>query len=256
MHPVWRQHTAYNIQMSMFNKILRIFFLVVVFSYTTKAQDVAHKKVFYRLGFAPVLSFYKNNPYHTSSNTASPAYNFSFLTEIRINKRVAFLTGLEYLLHGLNFNSYYFPDGATRVYNNNLDFRYSVFMNEINLPLLMRFNPHGEEKNHFSPYASFGYDFRYVLLTHLAVKSNLDGSQPFDGFTKVSFEHPFIYPRGSSFIAFNAGLQKNFLSNHKALFFELNFKYSLTRFLIQESFTPGSLYIRNFHLAFTLGCKI
>ena len=230
--------------------------MVLVSQFAFAQMEIQHRKVFYRLGIGPVLSFYKNNPYHSSSNVASAAYQFSFITEFRVSRRTAFLTGLEYFMHGLSFNSYYFPPGTNRLYNDNFNYHYSVVMNEINLPLLVRFNPHLEEKHHFSPYTSFGYDLRYTLLTHLNVKSNLDGTEPFDGFTKTTFEHPYYFPQLASFLAFNVGVQKTSSVSHKGVFFEINFKYGLTRFLIDDTFTPGSLYIRNYHLAFTLGCKI
>ncbi len=241
----------------MMPRFIKLIVVVLFFlSAGLRAQEEIHRKVFYRLSFSPVVSFYQNNLYHTASNRRSPGYNFSFLSELRTSKQTALLTGLEIFIHGLSFNSYYFSEGSTRLYNGNFDYHYRVYFTELLLPLLFHYHGKSNEKFHTAPYFNAGYNFRFVPLNYMSVRSNIDGAAPFRNLAGLSFEHPFLYPRGSSFLVFALGGQKNFPTRHKALFIEASFKYSLTRMLINERFTANSLFIRNHHLLLTIGCKL
>ncbi len=231
-------------------------FSCVLFSFSVRAQEIMQREVFTRLSVGPAISFYQHNPRHSSSTSNKAAYNLSLNIEKRLNRQMAFLVGIDYFVHGLNFNSYYFKPGNSQLYSGNFDYRYEVLCNEVILPLLLRLNPLGEVRNHFSPYFNFGYNFRYVLFEHVTVTSNLDGKEEFKDFVKPRFEYPFLYPGGSSFVAMNVGVQKNFLTSHKALYIEAGVRYSLTRMLLKENFSPSSLLIRNHHLLISIGYKI
>src|ERR1700741_1292893 len=213
-----------------------IFLLLLLFCLPSQGQERNDKRVHLWIGFSPVLSFYSINPKHTSGTRSKAAYCFSARAEIRLNKKIAFLTGLEYFLHGVNFNSYYIQDKTTFIYDKCFDYKYSLRVNELNLPLQIRFIPKSELKKLFSAYVCFGYMFRYILSSNLQVESAAEGYDVFSDNTKLEFEHPFIYRNGSSFINLSPGIQKNFLNTHHALYAELSLRYALTRFLVNESF--------------------
>jgi hypothetical protein len=165
------------------------------------------------------------------------------------------MVGMEYMIHGFTFNSYYFGDNGAFLYDKKFNYNYSVEINELNFPIQIRLFPKAETRKHFSPYFSFGYAFRYIMNDHLKVTSILDGKQLFNSSTHFDFQYPYLYKNGSSFINVAPGLQKNFLNTHHALFVEINIKYGITQFLVNESFTPSGLYFRNTHIMFLFGYK-
>ncbi|MFL5752082.1 MAG: outer membrane beta-barrel protein [Bacteroidia bacterium] len=222
---------------------------------TAAAQERKDKRLHFRLGFAPVLSFYSVNPKHTSGAHSKAAYCLSARTEIRLNKKLAFITGIEYLIHGLTFNSYYIQDRSTFIFDKNFDYKYSLLVNELNLPLELRFIPKSEIKKHVSPYICFGYMLRYIAGSNLQVESATDGVEKFNNSSKLNFEHPFPFPNGSSYLTVSPGIQKNFLNTHRALFVELNFRYAPTRFQVYESFMASGIFVKHYHIALMLGYK-
>lgn len=232
-----------------------IFFLLIFSSLALSAQERKEKLLHFRLGFAPVVSFYSINTKHTSNAHPKAAYCFSARTEIRMNKKVALITGLEYFIHGLTFNSYYIKDKSTFIYDKKFNYKYSLQLNELNVPLELRFIPKSELKKHVSPYVCFGYMFRYIVSSNLDAESASDGVSVFSDHTQLEFEHPYIYRNGSSFLTVSPGIQKNFLETHHAIFAEINLRYALTRFQVFEPFMATNIYVKNYHIAFTIGYK-
>jgi hypothetical protein len=229
--------------------------LLVIFSFSSVAQERKDKRLHYRFGFAPVVSFYSISSKHASATHSKAAYCLSARAEIHMNKKIAFLTGLEYFMHGVNFNSYYIKDKTTFIYDKNFNYKYSLLINELNIPLEIRYIPKSELKKHVSTYVCFGYMLRYLVRSDLSAESVSDGAEVFNDHTNLDFEHPFIYRNGSSFITISPGIQKNFLNTHHALFAEVNFRYALTRFQVYESFMAAGIYAKHYHIALTLGYK-
>jgi hypothetical protein len=218
-------------------------------------QENKSRRFSMRLGLSPVISFYKVNEKHSSNVHSKPAYCFSAKAEVKVDRHLAVISGAEYLIHGLTFNSYYFGEKHQFLYDNNFIYKYNVQLQELNFPLLIRVIPKAELKKSISSYLSFGYIFRYISSAKLQVEAIKDGVSLFDQQIDFIPEHPYIFKKGSSFLNLAPGIQKNFRESHRALFAELNIRYALTRFSIKESFTASGLYVKHYHIGISLGLK-
>mgnify|MGYP000880694793 FL=1 len=72
-----------------------------------------------RIGISPVIGLYKTNKNHTSGTKQKMSFCFSVKEELRFNKKnVDFLFfGVDYMMHGVSFISYYFYAVSIILYN-------------------------------------------------------------------------------------------------------------------------------------------
>lgn len=229
--------------------------LFLFLSPAIKAQEKKEKKMYTRVMAGPVLSFYQNNNFHTSSSRARYAFFAGAYEDIRMYKDFSFMPGLEYTLHGLTFNSYYLAPGHQYLYDKHFDYNYRLMLQEARLNLLFKQTIGMETRNVVTGYTSCGYVLRYLLSSKMNVSSNLNGDVLFNGTPNIEFEHPIFKKNISSAVKFAAGGQRNFFKTHRAFFFECAFVLSLSRFYIHESFTPSSLYINGSFVQIGLGFK-
>ena len=235
--------------------------LSLLHSSTSFAQDKKDKKDkheranFTRVCAGPVLSFYLNNPHHTASTRPRYAFFVAGSRDTRIYKDFSFLSGLEYAYHGLSFNSYYLAPGYQYLYDGNFDYRYLLTMHEGRINVGLKDVIGIETRNRITGYTACAYVLRYVFGSKLHVTSNLTGEQLFDGKTKPEFEHDVFSTNMASAVKFIAGAQRNFFKTQRALFFEMQFTLSLSRFKVHESFAPSALSINGSFLQLGLGYK-
>ena len=133
------------------NSMSKFKFILVIFLLTLSVKCFSDKSpTFYkmstmgesrivrtRLMIAPVLSFYKINRNHADSPHQKMSGLFSLKEEVRLNYKhnMYFLFGVEYMVHGLNFNTYYFKQDSIQLYTGNFNYSYSLYMHEIDIPL-------------------------------------------------------------------------------------------------------------------------
>jgi len=234
-----------------------IVLLCVLLVGVTNAQEKKkERKNFLRVVAGPVLSFYQNNPFHTSDSKPRYAFFVAAYEDIKIYNDFTFMTGVEYARHGLTFNSYYLAPGHQYLYDKNFDYNYRLTLQEIRLNFLLKEVIGIETRNIITGYTSCGYVMRYVFDPDLHVSSNLTGAEVFNGEPGISFEHDLFRKNISSAVKFIAGAQRNYFKSHRALFFECSFTFALSRFQLKQSFTPSSLYINGSFLQLGLGIKI
>lgn len=219
-------------------------------------NDRKNPRVKTRIGLSPVLGFYKANKNHTKKSTQKMAFNISLKEEIRLNKKNTcfFMFGAEYMLHGVNFNSYYFYDDSIHFYNGEMKANYKLVVQELNIPLFLKYSLQKETNALTTSYLFAGYCSRWLLGNNLNV--NYKGDEVFDKMIPLKFKSPVFNATSSSFICFGAGAQKNTLLTHNAVFAELQFRYGLSPLYIEQSFAPTNLYINNHFVLLTVGFKI
>jgi len=234
-------------------KIYTFLFLVSVLTFF--AQENKPKKMYTRIVIGPALSFYKNNPVHTSDTKAKSSFYAGVFEEIRMYHDFSFVPGIEYLYQGVTFNSYYLSPGYQTLYDKHFNYNYTLKMQEIRLNVLFRQVLGIETRNLITGYIEYGYVLRYLASTKLIVNSNLTGTEMFSGKADFAFEHPVIINTMASGLKLTAGMQHNFFKTHRAWFFECTYMYSLSRFIVQNSFAPASLYTEGSFLQLGLGLK-
>ena len=234
-------------------KIYTVLFLLITFVFF--AQENKPKKAYTRFVFGPALSFYKNNPYHTSDTKAKSSFYAGVFEEIKMHKDFSFVPGIEYLYQGATFNSYFIMPNVLNLYDKHFNYNYTLNMQEARLNLLFRQVLGIETRNLITGYIEYGYVIRYLISSKLKVNSNLTGTEMYSGNADIAFEHPLIMKTMASGLKLTGGVQHNFFKTHRAWFFELSYMYSLSRFIVQNSFAPASLYIEGSYLQLGLGLK-
>lgn len=208
-----------------------------------------------RVSVSPVIGFYSANAHHTSSPSQKMSFSVSCKEEIRLDKKntTFFMIGAEYMLHGLNFNSYYFYADSLKLYNGRMDYKYSLLIHEVDFPLLLKYSFQKETNKIWSRYVFAGYCYRWLVAGNLKVSLNGQGVE--NKAETLKFKNPAFNPVNNSFLCAGFGLQKNDMFSHNAFFAEIQFRYGLSPYYFSEDFAPTSLYINGHHLYVTVGLK-
>lgn len=210
----------------------------------------------FRFGFGPCLGFYKINTNHAQSPSSRMSACVNFKKEIRCDKqhKVFFLFGAEYFFHGINFKSYYFDQDTLQLYDKSFAYDYSLFMQEIQVPLQMKFSFNRENNTLFSPYVALGYHLRILLPASVTVKQ--DGNQVLKTNEDVLFKNKVMSDRLNSFVSVTAGWQKNTINNSRSgIFVELSYRQGFSSYYFHSVYAANSLWINSSHLSLQVGLK-
>jgi len=209
-----------------------------------------------RVQIGPVISFYKINTNHAVDANQKMSGLFGFKQEWRLDRqyRSYFLIGVDYLLHGLNFNSYYFFPDSLQLYDQSFTYSYSLYIHELNLPIQYKYLFKREDNSLFSGYVIAGYHLRYFLPGNLTVKQygeEIQTDQP-----ELKFKTPFIDERLNSCISLGFGWQKNSLNSSKGSYFvELNTRYNFSPYYFKTPYSASSLTMNATQIMLLLGLK-
>lgn len=243
-----------------------LIFVTILFSFLSSfSQDDGGKRlrinrknpvVKTRLSFSPIIGLYTNNKKHTQGTRQKMAFCISIKEEIRLDKKnQSFLfIGAEYLNHGVNFNSYYFYEDSLKLYNNNMRYRYSLSIQEINFPIQFKYSFQRENNAIFSSYLFGGYCYRWLIANKLNVTEN--GNELASTQTNLRFKIPAFGIYNNSFLSVGFGAQKNTPLKHNAVFAELQFRYGLSPMYFQEKYSASNLFINSHFLLLTVGIKL
>jgi hypothetical protein len=209
-----------------------------------------------RVTVGPVISFYKINTNHAANPKQKMSGLFSVKGEFRLNSQhtAFFLFGAEYMIHGLNFNSYYFKPDSIQLYTGEMNYKYALNIHEIDIPLQLKLSFTKENNSLFSPYAMIGYHFRTLLFSDLTVSQN--GEIVEAKKESLEFKNPLFTPRNNPFVSVTLGFQRNWPnSSRNCLYMELSYRLGFSPYLLKDTFTPSALYINGNHLSLGLGVK-
>ncbi|MGZ3929880.1 MAG: hypothetical protein ACXVPQ_00665 [Bacteroidia bacterium] len=209
-----------------------------------------------RLTVSPIVSFYTINEHHAKNPRQKMSGSVSLKEEIRLNNRhnTFLLFGIEYMVHGLNFNSYYFKPDSIQLYDGNFKYTYSLYIHEIDVPIQLKYSFTRENNSLVSPYIMIGYHFRTLLFGDLTVKQN--GQTIVTKMEPVTFKNPLFTNRNNPFVSFTLGVQKNHPDHTRTgVYAEISYRIGFSPYLITDTFMPSSLFINGNHLAISLGVK-
>jgi hypothetical protein len=240
---------------------ISLFFLQSAFAYNEPPRFSIAKKnnsprMRSRVYIAPVVSSYKINRNHASSPRQKMSGAIGIKEEVRLSEahNFFFLFGIEYMVHGLNFNSYYFKKDSIQLYTGEFNSTYNLYLHEVDIPIQMKVSFNRENNSLYSPYIMLGYHFRTMLAGNLNVKQN--GESIDKRVEKITFKNSLFNERCNTFISLTLGVQKNNPNTQrKCIFAELNYRWGFSPYLLTDHFTPSSLYINGNHLSICLGIK-
>lgn len=231
--------------------------LCTCFTYSIYAQSKHKTGNGLRFNFGPAISYYDINYKHARSPFPKFGLLAGFKYEWRLDRehRAFFLTGIDYLQHGLNFQSYYFKPDTLKLYDKSFAYKYSLTIHELNLPLQLKYLFKRRDNRLFSAYFQLGYHFRYLVTSDL--KITLNGKKVKYDSPELQFKNPLFINRLNSFLSLSYGLQKNSIGSSKGHFFvELNLRYGFSPYSFSKDYAPSSMYISNGSLLVILGVKL
>lgn len=237
---------------------------VLIHALPASSQDGAQRakgirknpRVQTKLSFSPMLALYKANPNHAGKARQKMAFCVSVKEEIRIDKKnMSFVgIGVDYMSHGMRFDSYYFPKDSIRLYNGNMNAEYNLNVQELNFPVYIKRSFQRENNALLSGYVFAGYSYRLLIKSVMTVSYYGDEVAYDNG--NLQFKIPVFTKTGNSFLQAGAGFQKNNPNKHKAVYGEIQFKYGLSPLYINQPYGPTSLYVRGHFILLTVGVKI
>jgi hypothetical protein len=209
-----------------------------------------------RLHFGPAYGFYRLNKNHAVDPVQRMSLVAGFRREFRVDRsyRSYLSFGFDYFLHGVNFRSYYFQPDSLRIYDKTYPYKYSLFVQELCLPVQFKYLFQREDNSLFSPYATAGYQFRMLLPGKLKVTR--DGELITNESPDMKFRHHLLGERINAAVTAGLGWQRSSFNKKGGSFFvELNFRYGFSQYYIDADYTPSSLYINSTHLQLLIGLK-
>jgi hypothetical protein len=213
-------------------------------------------KVKHRINFGPVVSLYKNDPHHTINTKAKPGANVAYKAEILLGRKTNLLLGLEYESQGLIFSGYYKDTGYTYLFDKTFPYTHELRFNEVQLPVGLKLGLNREKEHPSTAYVFGGVGARYIFNSYSVITNDSTETSPYDGKSNIGFEHEFVAKGFNAFFYGGFGIQKNFRASAKAVFFEFNYKYGISRLHYSGYQNSNNLNIKNNSLAITVGFRI
>lgn len=213
-----------------------------------------HAGTWLRLGTS--ASFYSVNLKHAQNPAQKINFLLSLEHEWRLDRQQQsfILAGVDYLMHGLSFNSYFFKQDSVALYNKTFSYNYSVYIHELDIPIEYKFVFRRRESRMLSPYVKAGYYLRWLLTSDVKVTHN--GAKVKYDSPEMKFRTPLFNQHLNTFAGVSFGFQQNSVASEKGhLSLELNFRYGFSQYYFERPYAPSSLYINGSHIFLLLGYK-
>lgn len=164
------------------------------------------------------------------------------------------LSGIDYLVHGVSFDSYFFKPDSVALYNKTFSYKYSVYIHELDVPIEYKFVFRRRESRIMSSYLKVGYYLRWLVTSD--VRITRDGEKVKYDSPPMRFRTPLVDQHLNTFAGLSFGFQQNSIASQKGHFnVELNFRYGFSQYYFERPYAPSSLYINGSHVFLLLGYK-
>jgi hypothetical protein len=237
--------------------VLTALVLFIAFAaYSQQSSSYSRGKIKHRISAGPVFTIYKNDPHYTINTKAKGGATVAYNAEILLGRRTNVLAGLAYMSQGLKFKGYYADTGFTYLYDQSFSYEHEIRYSEIQAPLGLKLAFNYEQETAVTPYLFGGIGARYIYKSYIVISSDSSGTTPYDGKGTVDFEHQRIHKNVNGFYYGGFGIQKNYRSSARSIFFEITFKRGFSRIHYTGYQNSNKIYFRDNNLAFTLGFRI
>jgi hypothetical protein len=231
--------------------------IFVFFPSLLYSQAFEKGKIKHRVSIAPLKSFYKNDPHLTTKTKAKFGFNASYKAEFFSGKKLNFTAGLDYSYQHFTFKGYYAAPGYTYLFDKTFPYTHDVQVQELQLPIGFKESFVREQSYDYTPYVIGGVAFRYLFKTYTVITNDSTDLTVFDSKqSSVDFESKIPAPKINSLLYLGFGFQRNHRDTGRATFFELTYKYGISRFNYYGNNHSNNLGISNNCLAFTVGFRI
>lgn len=235
--------------------ILILCFRCVLLVHAQDPSDFRKGTIKSRISFGPVISFYKNHPQHTINTSAKTGFSASYKSEILLGRKINFMIGLEYFNQGFIFKGYYSAPGNTYLFDKTFAYTHEIRLQEIQLPIGFKKAFNNEKDNFYTPYFFGGLGARFIIGSYYVITNDSTGIAVYDGKGNIGFEYQLLAKGLNAFIQGGLGTQYNFRTSAKALFFDITYKYGISRLHYDGYRNSNNLNIKESHIAFNIGLK-
>lgn len=239
-----------------FRKFLVLLMFLPIISFSQEGMPYRKGKVKHHLSAGLIKSFYQNHPEHTKGTKAKLGFAASYQSEILLGRNAHLLIGLEYQSTGLMFKGYYKKNNYTYLFDQTYAYLHEISIQEVQLPLSIKI-PFKSEKEHFySPYFIGGIGARYIFSSYSIISNDSTGITVFDAKDNIDFENQLLLKGLNSYFHVGLGLQYNVRNSGRAIYFEIKYKYGISRLHYDGNDKSNDLNIRDGHLNFSLGFRL
>ncbi len=212
-------------------------------------------KIKHRISVGPVVSKYKNNSLHTINTKAKPGFCLSYKTEVFLGKKTNLLLGLDYFNQGLSFNGYYSTPGHTYLFDKTFSYKHELRIQEFQLPIGVKIAFNQEKVHFYTPYLMLGVGVRYIFSSYAIITNDSTGNTVYDDKASVDFQYQFVAKGLNAFFHGGLGIQSNFRKTGGAAFFEIIYKYGISRLHYTGFQNSNDLYIKDAHIGISIGVR-
>jgi outer membrane protein with beta-barrel domain len=236
------------------NKIILLLMFIASFSF---AQEFGARKVLkHRISIGGVKSFYQNHKQHTDATKAKFGFGAAYRMEFTIGRRSSLLVGPEYQSTGLTFKGYYKKPGYTYLFDKTFAYTHELRIQEVQLPVILKICFNSEKESPYSPYFIGGVGARYIFASYSVISNDSTGITVYDAKDNIDFENQLVTKGLNAFFQSGLGFQKNVRTSTRAYFFEVSYKYCISRFHYDGNDKSNDLNIRDSHLLFSIGMRM
>lgn len=249
------QHKKYTSIRSLSSKLV---LLLIILPFASFSQEFGSRKgnVKHRLSISLMKSFYENHKEHTIDTKAKLGFAAAYKAELRYGRISTVLIGLEYQSIGLSFKGYYKKPGYTYLFDRSYAYTHELRLQEFQIPLSLKIAFNAEKEHATTPYFVGGIGARYIFSSYSVISNDSTGITVYDAKDNIDFENQLLTKGLNAFFQAGFGLQKNIRTSTRAYFFEVGYRYCLSRIHYDGNDQSNDLNISDAHLLFTIGMRI
>lgn len=264
-----RKHIYFSV--TTLAKVIVLLYLSMVNMLFAQTSGENHRlKTKQRFSIAPSAGIYKNHPQLTTATKGKTGFCASFKEEVIIGRRRSFLIGLDYFSQGFTFRGYYSAPGHTYLYDKSFAYTHDIAVHELHIPILIKNALNNEKNSKYTPYYMAGGGFRYILNSYYVITNDSTDDVLYEGKGNINFEYSVysqaanslfnghgtsITKKMNAFIIAGFGFQRNIRDTGKSIFFELTYKYGISRLHYTGDSNSNNLNIKDSFLLFNFGVR-
>lgn len=208
------------------------------------------------LFIAPVISIYNINPNHTKETKSRPAFTAIAAGNIRLNRSAYIGIGVQYLLHGNTFKSYYFKDSILNLYDKEYAYEYTCRYQDLCFPLSFKLKLGENKQKANRVYTVVTWTLRKRVATSMEINSIAYGYSEYFDKAGNEFRSRYLKKTTGSLISLGLGYDKNFHEKNSAYFILLNYSYGLNTFYFyRNNSMPKDLWQNESFLSIGAGIR-
>lgn len=227
-----------------------------VAAHATPPEKYENRRYGFSYAGAFGYSFTKADLRHSEKATSLLGLGGMFRFHFFVRQNIHIQLGLEVLSQKCKFNTYYFAEGHSQLYDRSFGYTHRLRTYELYVPLMVRFGTNMQESNARSIfYFLAGYSPKTFLSASVVVKEEATGKDVWGGTTEVEFENWFINEQSGNVMLAGIGIDKRFGWTDKFMSFELIYRYNLSRYIYYGNQTTNLLLLKNSCLTFQIGYR-